>query len=101
MFFVFRDSSVIYMCVMDIMNVLRTGMNMSISHIHVWLCNNIKHRKLFTAKSILVENQYCYYLTISGGIKGFIPFPRVIVQKMNVSARLEFELAYDDVVLQY
>ena len=28
------------MCVMDIMNVLRTGMNMSISHIHVWLCNN-------------------------------------------------------------
>ena len=31
--FVFRDSYVIYMCVMDIMNVLRTGMNMSISHI--------------------------------------------------------------------
>ena len=28
------------MCVMDIMNVLRTGMNMSISHIHVWLCNS-------------------------------------------------------------
>ena len=25
-------------CVMDIMNVLRTGMNMTISHIHVWLC---------------------------------------------------------------
>ena len=24
---------------MDIMNVLRTGMNMSISRIHVWLCN--------------------------------------------------------------
>ena len=33
-FFVFRDSYVIYMCVMDIMNVLRTGMNMSISRIH-------------------------------------------------------------------
>ena len=27
------------MCVMDIMNVLHTGMNMSNSHIHVWLCN--------------------------------------------------------------
>ena len=27
------------MCVMDIMNVLRTGMNMSISQIHIWLCN--------------------------------------------------------------
>ena len=26
------------MCVMDIMNVLRTGMNMFISRIHVWLC---------------------------------------------------------------
>ena len=24
---------------MDIMNVLRTGMNMSISGIHIWLCN--------------------------------------------------------------
>ena len=35
-FFVFRDS---YMSVMDIMNVLCTGMNMSISHIPVWLCN--------------------------------------------------------------
>ena len=33
--FVFRDSYVIYMCVMDIMNVLRTGMNMSISRIHM------------------------------------------------------------------
>ena len=29
----------IYMCVMDIMNVLRAGINMSISHVHVWLCN--------------------------------------------------------------
>ena len=27
----------LYMCVMDIMNVLHTGMNMSISRIHVWL----------------------------------------------------------------
>ena len=37
--FVFRDPYVIYKCVMDIMNVLRSSMNMSISHIHVWLCN--------------------------------------------------------------
>ena len=28
----------VYMCVVDIMNVLRTGMNMYISRIHVWLC---------------------------------------------------------------
>ena len=25
----------VYMCVMDIMNVLRTGMNMSISRVHI------------------------------------------------------------------
>ena len=36
-FFVFRDSYVIYIWVM---NVLCTSMNMSISHNHVWLCNN-------------------------------------------------------------
>ena len=30
-----------YMCVMDIMNVLRTGLNMSISRVHIWLCNII------------------------------------------------------------
>ena len=29
------------MCIMDIMNVLQTGMNMFISHIHVWLCNKL------------------------------------------------------------
>ena len=28
------------MCVMDIMNVLRTGMNVSISRIHIWVCNS-------------------------------------------------------------
>ena len=28
------------LCVMDIMNVLRTGMNTSISHIQVWLPNS-------------------------------------------------------------
>ena len=47
-FLMFRDSYVIYIYIyiyiyyehfMDIMNVLRTGMNMSILHIHVWLYN--------------------------------------------------------------
>ena len=37
-FFVFRDSYVLCCLYMNIMNVLRTGMGMSISHIHVWLC---------------------------------------------------------------
>ena len=31
---------------MDIMNVLRTGMKMSISRIHIWLCNNMTDRLL-------------------------------------------------------
>ena len=30
--------SILYMCVMDIMNVLRTGMDMSISRMRIWLC---------------------------------------------------------------
>ena len=30
----------LYMCVMNIMNALRTGMGMYISYIHVWLCNS-------------------------------------------------------------
>ena len=29
----------LYMCVMNIMNVLRTSMNMCISRIHVWVGN--------------------------------------------------------------
>ena len=35
----FRISGFLCYLYMDIMNVLRTGMNMSISHIHVWLCD--------------------------------------------------------------
>ena len=33
------------MCVMDIINVLHSGMNTSISHIHVWLCNTVSMSK--------------------------------------------------------
>ncbi len=40
------------MCVMDIMNVLRTGMNMSISHIHVWLCN-MKYNQQFALSPVI------------------------------------------------
>ena len=36
-FFEFRDSYVLCIYVTNIMNVLRTGMNMSISRIHIWL----------------------------------------------------------------
>ena len=54
-FFVFRDSYDIYMCVMDIKNVLRTGMNKSISHIHVWLCNMYANKWLTLNRIITVR----------------------------------------------
>ena len=40
------------MLYMDIMNVLRTGVNMSISRIHIWLCNKLipaEYHKINTA----------------------------------------------------
>ena len=33
---------------------------------------------------------------IAGGIRGFIPFPKGICPKVNVIARLVYELAYYD-----
>ena len=38
-FFVFRDSYVLCIYVRYGHYFLRTGLNMSISHIHIWLCN--------------------------------------------------------------
>ena len=35
----------VYVIYTNIMNVLRTGMNMSISRIHVWLCPNVNSDK--------------------------------------------------------
>ena len=35
-------------------------------------------------------------LPIAGRIREFIPFPRIFCPKVNVIARLEFELAYYD-----
>ena len=38
---------------MDIMNILRTGMNMSISRIHIWLCYILIHGSLPTLLMLL------------------------------------------------
>ena len=47
------------------------------------------------AKVILVEEQFCYFLTHSWEDKGVHIFPKDISKKkMNVIARLEFELTY-------
>ena len=49
---------------------------------------------LFNAKAILLEEQY--YLTHSWEDKGVHTFPKGICPKVNVIARLEYELAYYD-----
>ena len=52
--------------------------------------------RLFNAKAILLEEQYWYYLTHSWEDKGVHTFPKGIWPKVNVIARLEYELAYYD-----
>ena len=52
------------------------------------------------AKAILLEEQKCYYLTHNWGDQGVHAFPKGICLKVNVIARLDFELAYDDSVVQ-
>ena len=40
---------------MDIMNVSHTGMKISISHIHVWVCDTWK--KVIFLKTVLIEDE--------------------------------------------
>ena len=58
---------------------------------------------LFNAKSIsffFFEGQQWYYLTHRWENKGVHTFTKGICPKMNVIARLEFELAYYDSAVQ-
>ena len=50
--------------------------------------------RLFNAKAILLEEQKWYYLTRSWEDKGVHTFLTAICPKVNVIARLEYELAY-------
>ena len=52
--------------------------------------------RLFNAKAILLEEHLWYYLTHSWEDKGVHTFPKGICLKVNVIARLEYELAYYD-----
>ena len=52
--------------------------------------------RLFNAKAIFLEEQQWYYLTHSWEDKGVHTFPKGICPKVNVIARLEYELAYYD-----
>ena len=51
---------------------------------------------LFNAKAILLEEKLWYYLTHRWEDKGFHTFPKGICPKVNVIARLEYELTYYD-----
>ena len=63
----------------------------------VYLFNGISTLfRLFNAKAILLEEQQWYYLTHSWEDKGVHTFPKGICPKVNVIARLEYELAYYD-----
>ncbi len=55
---------------------------------------------LFNAKAILLEEQERYYLTHSWVDKWVHTFPKGICSKVNVIARLEYELAYYDTAVQ-
>ena len=60
--------------------------------VHVWSLCLMAYQPLFNAKAILLEEQKWYYLTH----KGAHTFPKGICLKVNVIARLEYELAYYD-----
>ena len=55
---------------------------------------------LFNAKAIILEEEEWYYLTHSWEDKGVHTFPKGICSKVNVIARLEFELAFYDSAVQ-
>ena len=52
--------------------------------------------RLFNAKAIILEEQQWYYLTHSWEDKRVHTFSKGICPKVNVIARLEYELAYYD-----
>ena len=66
----------------------------------VWLVSLFNGKstlfRLFNAKAIILEEQQRYYLTHSWEDKGVHTFPKSICPKVNVIARLEYELAYYD-----
>ena len=56
---------------------------------------------LFNAKAILVEEQQIYYLTSYWGHNRVHTFSKGISPKVNAMARLEFQLDYNVITVQY
>ena len=81
------------------LNDERTGENESLRSVRIWftLFNGISTLfRLFNAKTILLEEQWFYYLTHSWEDKWVHTFRKGICPKVNVIAWLESELAYYD-----
>ena len=57
--------------------------------------------RLCNAKAILLEEQQWYYLTHSWEDKGVHTFPNCVCLKVNVIARLEYELAHYDSAVRH
>ena len=56
---------------------------------------------LFNTKDIPLEEHKLYFLTHSWEDKEIYIFPKSIILKVNVIARLEFEIAYNNVKVHY
>ena len=57
--------------------------------------------RLFNAIAILLEEQVWYYLTHSWEDRGVHTFPKSICLKVNVIARLEYELTYYNSIVHH
>ena len=67
----------------------------------MFVCWHINLIGLFDAKSIFLEGQWWYYLTHNWEDKKIHTFLKDICPKVNVIARLEFELAYYNSTVQH
>ena len=52
-------------------------------------------------KATPLEEQLCYFTTRSRGDKEVVTFPKITSLKVNLMARLKFELAYYDIEVQH
>ena len=58
----------------------------------------VKLHEIFNAKVFLIEEIQRYFLTHPSVNKDVHTFPKMINPKVNVIARLKFELAYDNIL---
>ena len=69
-------------------------MDLALNNLQMSICHK-------TQTNILLEEQQLYYLTHRKEDKGVHTFPKGICPKVNLIARVEFELAYDSTVHRF